>query len=180
MKPRGLMRAVLEQYVLAPDGIHGVSHWARVCAAGRHLAEAAAVDPDFAELFALLHDACRWNDGSDPEHGARAAALAIALRGQHFELPDAAFAELQRALTFHSDGRVEDVPAVQVCWDADRLDLTRIGVRPWPRLLCTPAARALAAGEGQLPAFDSTAFLAARWGVTPRGSLLDAHPEDHP
>ena len=45
MKPRGLMRAVLEQYVLAPDGIHGVSHWARVCAAGRHLAEAAAVDP---------------------------------------------------------------------------------------------------------------------------------------
>jgi uncharacterized protein len=30
---------------------------------------------------------------------------------------------------------------VQTCWDADRLDLGRVGKRPDPRRLCTPAAR---------------------------------------
>jgi uncharacterized protein len=30
---------------------------------------------------------------------------------------------------------------VQTCWDADRLDLGRVGKHPHPRYLCTPAAR---------------------------------------
>jgi hypothetical protein len=30
---------------------------------------------------------------------------------------------------------------VQVCWDADRLDLLRVGIRPNARYLCTEAAR---------------------------------------
>ena len=30
---------------------------------------------------------------------------------------------------------------VQTCWDADRLDLGRVGIRPDPRRLCTAAAR---------------------------------------
>jgi uncharacterized protein len=30
---------------------------------------------------------------------------------------------------------------VLTCWDADRLDLGRVGIRPAPRLLCTSAAR---------------------------------------
>ncbi|HSW29094.1 MAG TPA: hypothetical protein VLH75_06290 [Longimicrobiales bacterium] len=33
-------------------------------------------DPLVADLFALFHDARRWNDGGDREHGARGAALA--------------------------------------------------------------------------------------------------------
>jgi uncharacterized protein len=31
---------------------------------------------------------------------------------------------------------------VQTCWDADRLDLGRVGIRPVASRLCTPAARA--------------------------------------
>ena len=30
---------------------------------------------------------------------------------------------------------------MQVCWDADRLDLGRVGYMPHPSRLCTPAAR---------------------------------------
>jgi uncharacterized protein len=41
----------------------------------------------------------------------------------------------------HSDGHREAHPTVQTCWDADRLDLGRVGVRPDPRYLCTPHAK---------------------------------------
>lgn len=30
---------------------------------------------------------------------------------------------------------------VQTCWDADRLDLGRVGIRPDPDRLCTSAAK---------------------------------------
>jgi uncharacterized protein len=38
---------------------------------------------------------------------------------------------------------------IGMCWDADRLDLTRIGVTPDPALMSTPAGkRAAGAGRG--------------------------------
>ena len=40
-----------------------------------------------------------------------------------------------------TDGGTEADVTVQTCWDADRLDLGRVGIRPHPRYLCTPAAR---------------------------------------
>ena len=30
---------------------------------------------------------------------------------------------------------------IQTCWDADRLDLSRVGIRPDPKKLCTKAAK---------------------------------------
>ena len=45
------------------------------------------------------------------------------------------------ACTHHSDGLREAEVTVQVCWDADRLDLGRVGHVPDPERLCTPAAR---------------------------------------
>jgi uncharacterized protein len=175
MNRSGLLRAIFAQYVLEPEGIHGLAHWARVCAAGQRLAEFEGVDPDFVELFALLHDACRWDDGHDPEHGARAAELAATLRGEHFELPDADFDALTRALTLHSDGLLDELPAVQVCWDADRLDLPRVGVRPRPERLCTAGARALLASRDEYPAEDA---VLARWRVNADGRLLTINGRD--
>ena len=32
---------------------------------------------------------------------------------------------------------------LQACWDADRLDLGRVGITPLPHLLCSDAAREL-------------------------------------
>lgn len=42
----------------------------------------------------------------------------------------------------HSEGLTAGADVtVLTCWDADRLDLGRVGKRPDPRRLCTDAAR---------------------------------------
>ena len=41
----------------------------------------------------------------------------------------------------HTFGGREAHLTVQTCWDADRLDLGRVGNRPDPKRLCTDAAR---------------------------------------
>jgi uncharacterized protein len=44
-------------------------------------------------------------------------------------------------MRLHSDGHTEGDAAVRACWDADRLDLWRVGIRPAPDRLCTRHAR---------------------------------------
>jgi uncharacterized protein len=58
-----------------------------------------------------------------------------------FELPDESFALLYVACADHADGLTEGDVTVQTCWDADRLDLGRVGTTPDPSLLCTDAAK---------------------------------------
>ena len=41
----------------------------------------------------------------------------------------------------HLAGSMDVDPALRVCWDADRLDLWRVGLEPDPALLCTAHAR---------------------------------------
>ena len=48
---------------------------------------------------------------------------------------------LTHACRHHSDSFMEGDVTVLTCWDADRLDLERVGIRPDPKYLCTPAAR---------------------------------------
>ncbi len=100
-----------------------------------------AADAEIVSIFAAIHDSMRLNDGHDPEHGPRAAALAARLNGGPFELAADRLEILERACREHADGHVTDDPAVGVCWDADRLDLWRLGIRPDPALLSTEAAR---------------------------------------
>ena len=58
-------------------------------------------------------------------------------------LEDARFELLFEACRLHTDGLVEGDPTLQACWDADRLDLGRVGILPRPHRLCTDAARDL-------------------------------------
>lgn len=141
MVPKELVEMVHTGYALHLDGIHGRAHWARVRANGLRLAERTGADPDVVELFAILHDSKRLNDGRDPNHGARAAKFAAGLRGSLLTLSDDAFELLRFACAYHTDGLTEGDVTVQTCWDADRLDLGRIGIRPDPRRLCTDAAK---------------------------------------
>jgi uncharacterized protein len=136
-----LIRSLRSQYRLPWDGIHGVSHWVRVRETGLRLAAASAASPAVVELFAVLHDACRWSDGQDPAHGWRGAQLAAALRGTLIHLPDEEFSLLQAACTDHTKGLTAADITIQTCWDADRLDLGRVGIVPDPARLCTAAAR---------------------------------------
>ena len=136
-----LIELIKESLVIDWRGIHGVSHWARVAANGRFLAERTGADPGVVELFAWLHDSCRLDDGRDPDHGPRAAYWARELRGTWFALDDARFELLVQACELHTRGQVEADVTVATCWDADRLDLGRVGTEPDPRYLCTEPAR---------------------------------------
>ena len=124
-------------------GIHGLPHWSRVWFHGRGLAVAEGVDPAILAWFAFLHDSQRQNDGWDPGHGGRAADFAAGLRreGMLTELSAPDFERLCEAMRLHSDGHTEGDPALRACWDADRLDLWRVGIPPDPRRMCTVHAR---------------------------------------
>lgn len=136
-----ILRAVAGQYRLHWHGIHGISHWARVMHNGLLIADATGGDRRVVALFALFHDACRLNDGHDPQHGARGAALALSLNGTHFKLESPQMELLHYACCRHTDGLTEADVTVQACWDADRLDLGRVGMTPLPKFLCTPFAK---------------------------------------
>ncbi|MEQ8762509.1 MAG: hypothetical protein RL885_01185 [Planctomycetota bacterium] len=128
-------------------GIHGAGHWARVRQNGLRLADHTGADVEVVELFAFLHDVQREDDGTDLEHGLRAARYAESLRGTHIHLDDHRFRLLRLACEGHSRGETRADPTVQTCWDADRLDLGRIGVMPHPKYLCTDVAKDLAVIE---------------------------------
>ena len=130
------------QYSLEWYGLHGVTHWARVYENGLRIANIYDVNQEVLLLFAIFHDSRRVNDEVDPGHGLRGAELAAELRGSYFELADDKFEMLYYACESHTDGLTEGDLAVQVCWDADRLDLARvIGFTPKPEKLCTETAK---------------------------------------
>ena len=101
------------------------------------------VNPAVLAWFAFLHDSQRHNDGWDPQHGSRAADFAVRLRrdGVIQELAEREFEHLCEAMRLHSDGHRVGETAILACWDADRMDLGRVGIQPDPARLCTAPAR---------------------------------------
>jgi uncharacterized protein len=138
-----LIHAVLEKYALPVRGMHGVVHWARVLENGLRLADMTGAHAEVVALFALFHDSRRVNDGHDRGHGHRGAKFAQSLRGTLIHLDDRRFELLYEACRLHTDGLTEADVTIQACWDADRLDLGRVGITPYPDRLCTDAAREL-------------------------------------
>jgi uncharacterized protein len=137
-----LVREILRGYTLPPMGDHGVGHWARVLENGQHLAERTGADPVVVAHFAVFHDARRVNEHADPGHGARGSDLARQMRADWLPfLTDDQFALLTHACDRHTDGTTRADVTVQTCWDADRLDLWRVGIEPNPLYLCTRAAK---------------------------------------
>lgn len=140
--PPGLVDRVRQAFRLDWKGIHGAGHWGRVAFHGRYLARALGVPTLVPQLFALLHDSRRHDDGHDPDHGSRAAGFVRRLqRDGTLDVPSDDLGLLVLACEGHSEGRREAPLPVQVCWDADRLDLGRVGIRPDPLRLCTTPAR---------------------------------------
>jgi uncharacterized protein len=136
-----LIHRIIAGYELPLDGIHGLSHWARVLETGLRLAEQTGANRRVVSLFAVFHDARRRDEGRDDGHGARGARLARALRAEWLDLTDMEFALLEKACIHHTDGTVDGDITVQTCWDADRLDLWRVFIVPHNKYLCTSAAR---------------------------------------
>ena len=136
-----LVTELRERFVLDWRGIHGAPHWARVRRNGLMPAKATAANPRVIEAFAFLHDACRQSEGHDPEHGPRAASQARELNGTLLQLTDAEQLLLTAACEGHSRNGAKAEATIATCWDADRLDLGRVGIRPDPARLCTAPAK---------------------------------------
>lgn len=136
-----LVELLQREFVLDWNGIHGAGHWARVRWNGLLLARETGASRRVVELFAFLHDSRREHDGRDSGHGHRAAQLVREINGKVIDVDASEVRLLEIACRDHSSGEMEGDVTVQTCWDADRLDLGRIGVRPDPDLLCTVAAR---------------------------------------
>jgi uncharacterized protein len=138
---QAVLKTVREQFRLEWQGIHGVPHWSRVRRNGLAMAQLNGARADVVELFAFLHDSRRFHDGRDREHGARAADFTLELNRDLLKLDQPGIEMLAHAVRHHSDGLIEADVTVQTCWDADRLDLGRVGITPRPERLCTEAAR---------------------------------------
>jgi uncharacterized protein len=137
----GLINFLRSEFRLDWRGIHGAGHWARVRYNGLCLARRTGANTRVVELFSFVHDARRVHDGGDRRHGERAAELVHELQGRLFCLGRTELGLLELACREHSAGRLDADATVQTCWDADRLDLGRVGIRPDPARLCTEAAK---------------------------------------
>ena len=169
-----LVAQVLAGYRLDPAGIHGPAHWLRVRANGLALAaRTPGADATVVELFALLHDCRRHDEGRDHGHGERSAAHAERMaREGLIRLDPSRLETLAAACAGHEHGGVSADPTIGCCWDADRLELSRLHRRPIPRLLSTaaaldPAVQATAWRRGAEGMFEVEG--AAAWGLDHTG-----------
>jgi uncharacterized protein len=139
-----LWNRVTEQFACGADSVHGPSHWKRVEKNGILLATRSGANLAVVRLFSLFHDSKRINEFTDEGHGERGAEFAKWLRGELFELEDAELAALTFACAHHTEVRISDDPTIGTCWDADRLDLGRVGIIPDARFMSTEFGREIA------------------------------------
>jgi hypothetical protein len=130
------------QYPLS-HSYHGKWHWEKVERNAATLAKnTKGADRTVVQLFALIHDCKRENEDHDPDHGHRAAAYARELFKEGLlNISESQLELLCEACKYHNDGQVSSDPTIGVCWDADRLDLPRVGITPNPNLLSTQAGK---------------------------------------
>ena len=116
---------------------HGIPHWERVERNGLLLATE-EVNTTVVRLFAYLHDKWRIDNWEDLEHGKRAAENILKLRGTLLgRLKDEEFEQLRKACELHTVcHRTGDI-TIDTCFDADRLDLPRVGILPRPSKMAT-------------------------------------------
>jgi len=122
--------------------LHGPAHWARVEWHAKAICRHLNISPLVPTLFSLVHDSQRLTDGTDIWHGLRAARFVKESRRHWFAYLTAEQWEfLYEACAKHSEGRVSNLPVIAACWDADRLDLWRVGRMPEPSMLSTDFAQ---------------------------------------
>ena len=136
-----LWQTVCGQFPLGEDSDHGPEHWKRVEANGLLLAQSSGADIVVVRLFAIFHDSRRENEFTDPDHGRRGAAYARELRGTYFQVTDEQFDLLDFACAWHTETTHNANPTIGTCWDADRLDLGRVGIIPDPKYMNTDLGR---------------------------------------
>lgn len=138
------MYGVAQSTFLLPSPTdHGIDHWKRVERNFLHIADAMGfgeLERAAGRLFAIFHDCRRVSEFRDPRHGESAWAF---LRRQEFmgfvrrKLGERLYVRLGIAIAEHNHGKISETPFVGACWDADRMDLPRVGIIPNLSLMST-------------------------------------------
>lgn len=133
---------VSKDWQLGP--IHGIEHWKRVERNGL-LLSTDDVNVQVVRLFAYLHDHKRIDDGWDLDHGQRAAENLDNIRHTLLsEITDEEFVMLKRACMEHTITVRTGIPTIDACFDADRMDLPRVGYMPDPARMASELGIAFA------------------------------------
>lgn len=147
MSVQALKDYIEENKQIWSSPIHGINHWEHVWSNGQQVGWAVDADLEVVEYFAYLHDCQRWSEGTDWLHGPRAAQFAQQNR-ELFDLSGSQFKELISAVAGHTKlqpgCKAGENPTIATCWDADRLDIWRVGYSVDTRYLFTDRAKDLA------------------------------------
>jgi len=147
MSIQALKDYIEEHKTICSSPFHGMNHWDHVWANGQEIGWATEADMEVVEYFAYLHDCQRWSEGTDWLHGPRAAQFAQEHRDL-FDLSNSQFKELISAVAGHTKlqpgCKAGENPTIATCWDADRLDIWRVGYSVDTRFLFTDRAKDLA------------------------------------
>jgi uncharacterized protein len=128
---------VRSQFRCGSDSVHGLQHWRNVDDNARLLCPGTGADLTVVRLFAFLHDHCRLDDGGDRNHGKRAADRLGKIPSSLLKITPDQMKLLDYAIRHHVDGKVSDDSTIGACWDADRLDLGRVGIDPDAKYMST-------------------------------------------
>lgn len=121
--------------------IYGVEHFDRVAEYGETIMEPGA-SPDVVAAFAYLHDLERSSNEKDTEHGAKAVKLIERIRTTYLaNLTNMEIDLLKTACSLHGKTERTGNPTIDICLDADRLDLPRLGIIPSPQEMATEKER---------------------------------------
>ena len=139
-----LREYAIKHSILGEYSVHGVSHWDRV-ARNAEVLITSDVDELVVKAFAYIHDVERVNESDDLQHGPRAALLVEEIRSSVLSfLNDQEIEQLKEACRLHTLRHRTEDPTVNACFDADRLDLGRVGITPNPDKMATTAGRIVA------------------------------------
>jgi uncharacterized protein len=127
--------------------IHGLPHWQKVERNGillsliernGKLCFREGVNIKVVCIFAYLHDKCRLNNNADLKHGERTADMLHTIRDTLLkDLDNEEFSLLEQACKLHTTTHKTGNPTIDTCFDADRLDLKRVGIEPCPDKMAT-------------------------------------------
>ena len=138
-----LVNKVINKAKLANSSIHGTFHWQTVERNGLYLCQFNNADKNVIRLFAVFHDCMRENDGYDLEHGPRASKFIKTIKTE-IPLNEEQLNNLCMACSSHTHGKKAQNETVATCWDADRLDIGRVGITPNENYLTNEEAKRIA------------------------------------
>ncbi|MEA5082074.1 MAG: HD domain-containing protein [Dysgonamonadaceae bacterium] len=134
-----LLKINVSQSIFDKDSpIHGYSHFLRVFRNIVLLGNHYKFERSSIELFAYYHDILRLNDGDDPQHGKRGAELfKNGIAPKYYNMQNDIVDKVCFACENHTTLLRSGDSLIDICFDADRLDLMRVGVKPDPKKMAT-------------------------------------------